>query len=250
MMLSCIPTRRPNKLKKKASRTLYPEPPQEEEEEEVKEPTKSSIHTVVICGATNPGRGPIFGDFMTVCHALMGRGVYGDFISCFPIEDHFNWLQREKSEDCSDGTAVVSATDVYGGCLTYTKEDNDTCMKWWHQIGPFEVSQFLLFPKIVYAGCLENCADLACQIEKKIRQWIGVKAKRAISGDVINIVVCGHGDPQRLGFYAGYHRIFPSEMNRILGRFKKGVTVNFISGSAHSVEEVVSGSRSSRTKQP
>lgn len=85
--------------------------------------------------------------------------------------------------------------------------------------------------------CRLSCADLASQIEGKIRQWIAVKAKRAIPGDVINIVVCGHGDPQRLGFYAGYHRIFPFEMDRMLGKFKPGVTVNVISGSAHSVEE-------------
>lgn len=63
-----------------------------------------------------------------------------------------------------------------------------------------------------------------------------VKANKAIPGDVINIVVCGHADPQRLGFYAGYHRIFPFEMDRMLGKFKPGVTVNVISGSAHSVE--------------
>ena len=101
--------------------------------------TKPLTHTIVICGATNPGRGPIFGDFMTVCHALMGRGIYGDFISCFPIEDHFNWLQREEPEDCSNERTVVSTANAYGGCLTYTKEENDTCLKWWHQTGPFEV---------------------------------------------------------------------------------------------------------------
>lgn len=150
-MLNCIPTRRPNKLKKKAVRTLHPEPPQEEEGEEdeeeeeeqeevMKEPTEPSTHSVVICGATNPGRGPMFGDFITICHALMGRGVYGDFISCFPIDDHFDWLQRQEPKDRGDGSTAVSATDVYGGCLTYTKEENDTCLKWWHQTGPFEVS--------------------------------------------------------------------------------------------------------------
>lgn len=242
-MLSKIPSRRPNKLKKNAACTLHPEPTQQEEESELKEPTKRSTHTVVICGATNPGRGLIFGDFMTVCHALMGRGVYGDFISCFPIEDHFAWLQRE---DFGDGTRVVSATSVYGGCLAYTKEENDSCLKWWHQTGPFEVGWFFCFRNRL-CGLSREYADLASQMEARIRQWIAVKAKRAIPGDIINIVVCGHGDPQRLGFYAGYHRIFPFEMDRMLGKFKHGVTVNVISGSAQSAEE---DGRTARTKRP
>lgn len=77
-----------------------------------------------------------------------------------------------------------------------------------------------------------------------------VKAKRAIPGDVINVVVCGHADPQRLGFYAGYHRIFPFEIDRMLGKFKPGVTVNFISGSAHSVEEEGCELRTAPIKRP
>lgn len=99
-------------------------------------------------------------------------------------------------------------------------------------------------------GYLENHADLASQIEEKILQWIAMKAKKAIPGDVINIVVCGHGDPQRLGFYAGYNRIFPFELDRMLEKFKQGVTVNIISGSAHSVEEEVCEPRSAPTKGP
>lgn len=95
----------------------------------------------------------------------------------------------------------------------------------------------LLSPKPNYICHLGNPADLASQIEAKIWQWITVKAKRAIAGDVINIVVCGHGDPQRLGFYAGYHRIFPFEMDKMLGKFKQGVTVNVISGTGHSDDE-------------
>lgn len=151
-MLNCTPTRRYNKLKKKAVRKLHPKAPQEEQKEErdgqgleggveiLQEPTKPSTHSVVICGVTNPGRGPIFGDFITICHALMGRGVYGDFISCFPIDDHFDWLQREKPKDRGgDRTTTVSAKNVYGGSLTYTKEEYDTCVKWWHQTGPFDV---------------------------------------------------------------------------------------------------------------
>lgn len=158
-MLNCIPTRRSNKLKKKTTRKLHHEAPQEEEEEDgdnereggegqglegekeiVQERTEPSAHSIVICGATSPGRGPIFGDFITICHALMGRGVYGDFISCFPIDDHFHWLQRQRPKDGGgDRITAVSATNVYGGCLTYTKEEYDTCLKWWHQTGPFEV---------------------------------------------------------------------------------------------------------------
>lgn len=165
-MLNCIPTRRSNKLKKKTVRKLHHEAPQEEEgeddyddggeggegqglegeEEIVQERTEPSTHGIVICGATNPGRGPIFGDFIAICHALMGRGVYGDFLSCFPIDDHFDWLQRQNSKDGGgDRTTAVSATNVYGGCLTYTKEEYDTCMKWWHQTGPFEVKLIFLF---------------------------------------------------------------------------------------------------------
>ena len=147
-MLNCIPTRRCNKLKKRAVRKPHPEAPQEEdeddeegeeggeeqgeegEEEIVQERTKPSTHSVVICGATNPGRGPIFGDFITICHALMGRGVYGDFISSFPIGDHFDWLQRQKPKDRGgDKTTTVSSANVYSGCLTYTKEEYDTCLK-------------------------------------------------------------------------------------------------------------------------
>lgn len=95
----------------------------------------------------------------------------------------------------------------------------------------------LLSPKTNYVCHLRNTANFASQIEAKIWQWIIVKAKRAIPGDVINIVVCGHGDPQRLGFYAGYHRIFPFEMDKMLGKFKQGVTVNVISGTGHSDEK-------------
>lgn len=106
----------------------------------------------------------------------------------------------------------------------------------------------LLFPEPVYAGFL--LLTLASQIEGKIRQWIAVKSKKAVPGDVINIVVCGHGDPRRLGFYAGYHRIFPFEMDRLLGKFKPGVTVNVISGSVNSVEDEGCESQTARTERP
>ena len=100
--------------------------------------------------------------------------------------------------------------------------------------------------------CWLSCTDFSSsrKIEGRIRQWMEVKAKRAIPGDVINIVVCGHADPQHLGFYAGYHRIFPFEIDRMLGKFKPGVTVNVISGSAHSVEEEGCELRTAPTKRP
>lgn len=249
-----IPIQRPKKLKKEAPRISapHPEPPQVEE---FKERTKPLTHNLVICGATNPGCGQVFGDFLTVCHALMGRGIYGDFISCFPIEDHFDWLQREEPEDCVDGTTAVSATNAYGGCLAYTREEYDTCPKWWHQTGPFEVSRLSQLSRKLLCICwVEKPADLVSQMAQEIWQWIAVKAKGAIPGDVVNIVVCGRGDPQRLGFYAGHHRIFPFDMDKMLGTFKQGVTVNVISGVGHSDEDewynLNQKGQSAQTKRP
>lgn len=114
----------------------------------------------------------------------------------------------------------------------------------------------LLSPELNYICHLTNPAYFASQIEAKIWQWITVKAKTAIPGDVINIVVCGHGDPQRLGFCAGYHRIFPFEMDEMLGKFKQGVMVNVISGAGNSdekeecsLDQIVQPPRTHRARQ-
>lgn len=53
------------------------------------------IYYLVVCAATDHKDGCAFSDLVGYCMVLRERGVEGDFLSCFPLEKHFMWIQND-----------------------------------------------------------------------------------------------------------------------------------------------------------
>ena len=50
---------------------------------------------LVVCGTRDHKQGYIFSDFMGYCMALREGGINGGFLSYFPIQQHFMWLEND-----------------------------------------------------------------------------------------------------------------------------------------------------------
>lgn len=72
---------------------------------------------LVVCADTDHTDGRVFSDFIGYCMALREQGVEGDFVSCFPIEEHFTWFQS--SHNPSIDTIRFGETGPNGGVVNW-----------------------------------------------------------------------------------------------------------------------------------
>ncbi|KAN0081995.1 hypothetical protein V8E54_003293 [Elaphomyces granulatus] len=162
---------------------------------------------LVVCGAINPKDGFIFSDFMGFCMALREHNVGGDFYSCFPIEKHFIWLRNEKSPPI-DVIKFGKMGNKSKALYTYSRHAYLNREYWWEQIGRHELLE-------------------------KVEKWIVDKVQWAEPGDVVNIILEGHG--AKSGEYCiGDRRLHPYVFRDWVAKFRPGVQVNAISGACYS----------------
>ena len=169
-------------------------------------PREPQSFNLVVCGATNPQDGSIFSDYMGYCMALKEAGVGGDFWSCFPVYDHFVWLRQNHDIDTikwgklpPDGQRCV---------YSYSRWQFANREPWWSAIAR------------------HTLAD-------QVRDWIRNKTHQARSGDVVNIILEGHGN-RKAGILLGDKRLHYPKLHAAAGHFLKGVQVNMVSGACHS----------------
>lgn len=165
-------------------------------------------YNLVVCGATFHEEGFIFSDFMGFCMALREHGVGGDFLSCFPLEEHFMWLQNENSPPITTIKFGKLGPNNDKALYTYSRHQFVNRQYWWTQVAHH-------------------------QLLEKVQNWISVKKQQAVAGDVVNIILEGHGTYK--GEYCiGSRRIHPYAFRDLLSGFKDGVQVNAVSGACHS----------------
>ena len=161
----------------------------------------------MICGAKNAERdGFIFGDFLSFSMALQQKNIGCDFLSCFPLGEHFEWL----------GKLSPPITDIkfgkfgpnHGQALhTYSNFDFNHRTIWWKQVGTRTLKEDTL-------------------------AWIVQKTTLAESGDVVNIILESHGCVGG-GVKLGEYTIWPHELTKAIGEFKEVVQVNIITGACY-----------------
>ena len=169
------------------------------------DPQPAKSYNLVVCGARNPQRdGFIFGDFLGFSMAMRQQNVGGDFWSCFPIEEHFQFL----------GALVPPITDIKFGkfgpnrdqaLYTYSKFEYNHRTIWWKQVGTRVLKDDTL-------------------------AWIASKTALAKSGDVVNIIFESHG-ARGGGVCLGEFVLWPLELIRAIGEFQDEVQVNIITGA-------------------
>ena len=164
--------------------------------------------TLVVCGATNHLQdGSIFGDFLAFCKVFGEKGITGDFISCFPTEQHMVYLKNEHGIDDLKWGKVGPRPDQ-GPIFTFTREQLVMHQNPWKQVG-------------------------AEVLKAMVTTWVDEKARIAKAGDVIKIVIEAHGGSKK-GIQLGNHFWTTWEFSEALGRFADGVQVNAISSACHS----------------
>lgn len=164
--------------------------------------TRTQSYNLVACTPYDAeADGWIFSDFMAACMLLKDRNVKGDFYSCFPVEEHFKYLGGQPS-------SITSIKFGYFGnkraeaLYEYTKDQFFKGDIWWVQVQPEE-------------------------IRRRIENWVSQKAKVAKRGDVVHIILLGHGDPKRgLATGGGYlhHKVFAQQ----IAHFRSTVQVNLV----------------------
>lgn len=164
---------------------------------------------LVVCGATDYKDGFIFSDFMGYCMALKEHGVGGDFFSCFPISDHFIWLRNENSPAIDVVKFGKFGTNGSKALYTYSRHAFLNRQYWWTQVGAHELLE-------------------------KVQSWIVEKQTLAEDGDIVNIILEGHGCKGGGELIIGKNWIHPSVLSNLLRNFKVGVQVNAVSGACYS----------------
>ncbi|KAJ6023979.1 hypothetical protein N7540_004776 [Penicillium herquei] len=157
-------------------------------------------HNLVICGSTDDqDYGWIFGDFMGICSALNEYHIRGDFLSCFPLKAHFDFLQQQTPPIKTIKFGYFWPNRV-NALHTYSKERFDRGHLWWMPVKPSELLS-------------------------RIIDWFTRKQSAAMSGDVINIILEGHGHEEN-GFMAGESFLYPAMFANLISHFRPKVQVN------------------------
>jgi hypothetical protein len=148
-------------------------------------PREKTSLNLVVCGATNPEKdGYIFSDFMGFCMALRELGVGGDFLSCFPVEDHFIWLRNKNPPPIDTIKFGKMGPQNDKPLYTYSRHAYLNRNYWWKQVGKHELLE-------------------------KVNNWIAEKKVQAQLGDAVNVILEGHGIPF-YGYSIGGRHLHPA----------------------------------------
>ncbi|XHG05991.1 hypothetical protein AWENTII_009203 [Aspergillus wentii] len=162
---------------------------------------------LVICGATSYTDGVMFSDFIGYCMALLEHGVEGDFLSCFPLEQHFTWLQNENNPPV-DEIRFGRLEDEDKAVYTYSRDSYVNGQYWWIQVPPSELMG-------------------------QVQSWIQEKQQQAEAGDTVNLLrECPAND--KVEYCIRDRHISNSAFCDLLSGFKDEVQVNAITGVCYS----------------
>ena len=170
------------------------------------------MYHIIVCGATRPDSyadGAMFSDFMGIAMTLrhLNPEVNGTFLSCFPLDKHFDWLAKSKPPitDIKWGSFGPQKAPLF----TYSKTKWSTRQeKWFEEVDPND-----LIARVV--------------------SWIHEKGSTVTSGDCVNIFFQCHG-LRKGGIALGKKVLESAELAQLFKLFPAGVQVNAIGSHCYS----------------
>ena len=178
------------------------------------QPRTGGVHNLVVCGAANPesnADGAMFGDFMGICLLLqhLQPEFMGTFLSCFPLEKHFDFL-GSKTPPITD--IKWTRRSIKGSpFLIYTREEFERSPSTrWYQYVITEHNAFYI----------------------QVVEWIRKQLNEAQPGDTVNLFFQCNGTEK--GIILGDKILDDEMLVSLLRSFRNGVQVNAIGSHCHS----------------
>lgn len=156
-----------------------------------------SVHKLIVCGAQNKEDGWLFSDFMGYCMSLINLPGPNNYLSCFPLEDHFTWLKSHTPPKDDIKAGGHDGRAIY----TYTSAHFRNGKHWWTQVNP----------------------DILLD---QVKSWIQTKATEVEAGDFVLIYILGHCTKDD-EVHIGNKLMDIFEFAKLVGTtFQKGVTTD------------------------
>ena len=134
-------------------------------------------HHLVVCGVGDPNKDVwLFGDFLGFVEAFRKADspINGDFVNCYPLGEYFNSTGRN---DIKFGRRKEMGTDSWDSgdqIAIYTRWQYEHRELWWDQVR----------------------RELWPTTKDRVLRCIDNKSHDVTSGDIVTIVLIGHGNPK------------------------------------------------------
>jgi hypothetical protein len=151
----------------------------------------------------------MFSDFLGICMTYQERGIENDFLSCFPLQDHFLYLANQKSPAFSDikfGKYGQEGKEIW----TYSRAQFCQRKYFWQQVG-------------------------ADQIVTKVKDWITKVQAQAGPADTVQINFKAHGS-QNGALRLGSGSLHPVVFSHLLKDFHPETLVYVVVSACNSGE--------------
>jgi hypothetical protein len=168
---------------------------------------RNNTSHLVVCGATEYKTDFwLFGDFLGFVDALKKADppVHGDFINCFPLGAYFDSSGKQDIKFGRRKEADGAGWDSGDEIAIYTKWQYDHRETWWTQVNQSS------WPSA----------------KPNILNWIDNRVRSARQGDIVTIILIGHGDEN--GIRIGDIPLSASELATACVNFAPDVQVNVI----------------------
>lgn len=170
-----------------------------------------STNHLVVCGVTDVESSWLFGDFLGFTIALREQSVHGTFLNCFDLATYFgttpyNDLKFGRRWEIPDG----EDWDSGGELAVYTRWDFEHRTRWWTQLRDYEAPNTVTM----------------------VMEWISHCTQTTGSGDVVSIILIGHGSPD--GVCLGGSLLTPESLASACSFLHPDVQVNIVVKSCFS----------------
>ncbi|KAI9787248.1 MAG: hypothetical protein M1839_003486 [Geoglossum umbratile] len=168
---------------------------------------KNNTSHLVVCGVIEHKKDFwLFGDFLGFVDALKKANtpVHGDFVNCFPLGAYFDSSGKQEIKFGRRKEAGGAGWDSGDEIAIYTKWQYDHRETWWTQVNQ---------PSWPSA-------------KPNILNWIDDRARNAQQGDIVTIILIGHGDED--GIHIGGIPLSASELATACANFAPDVQVNIV----------------------
>jgi hypothetical protein len=167
---------------------------------------------LVVCGVENARDVWLFGDFLGFTSALreLPYPINGTFINCFDLGNYFvtsgySDVKFGRREEIGSGE-----WDSGDELTVYTRFDFEHRTRWWEQLNR------------------EECRTVI----SRVLEWIKTRTERARPGDIVSIILIGHGNPQ--GILLGGRTFTPADLASACASFALDVQVNIVIKACYS----------------
>ena len=159
---------------------------------------------LVVCGVVDDVRDSwLFGDFLGFAAALKEHSIRGTFMSCYDLKHYFNAsgyddIKFGKRWEMPGGENWMSGNDQIS---IYKRWDFEHGTRWWDIVDPQHIIP-------------------------KIQEWIGTRSRAAKPGDIVSIILIGHGGPE--GIRLGRSVLAPETLASMCKSFPADVQINLV----------------------